>query len=129
VPQLLFSGFFVSLPSIPSPLKWLTWLMPLTYTFRLAINEEFGFCSDLGEEEEQMIDCLQALGNSGFNLGSNDGSWLNDNSTMVFPQYGAYTRRESINEYLALYGSPGSKDTALVDSCGVEKTGSVVDYE
>jgi len=45
LPQLLFSGFFVSLSSIPIWLQWLQWVVPLTYTFRLVIGEEFSFCS------------------------------------------------------------------------------------
>lgn len=45
LPQLLFSGFFVSLSTVPVWLQWLQWVVPLTYTFRLVIGEEFSFCS------------------------------------------------------------------------------------
>ena len=47
MPQLLFSGFFVSTSSIPIYLRWLQWIMPLTYALRLVLNEEFEFCRNV----------------------------------------------------------------------------------
>jgi len=44
LPQLLFSGFFVSITGIPFWMRWLQWIMPLTYSFRLVAAEEFSFC-------------------------------------------------------------------------------------
>lgn len=40
VPQLLFCGYFVRITDLPKVLGWLQWIMPLTYSFRLAVMEE-----------------------------------------------------------------------------------------
>ena len=40
VPQLLFCGYFVRIADLPNAMGWLQWIMPLTYTFRLAVMEE-----------------------------------------------------------------------------------------
>eukprot|EP01061_Rhynchopus_euleeides_P009423 TRINITY_DN185_c0_g1_i2.p1 TRINITY_DN185_c0_g1~~TRINITY_DN185_c0_g1_i2.p1 ORF type:complete len:623 (+),score=294.99 TRINITY_DN185_c0_g1_i2:258-2126(+) len=41
VPQILFSGFFVSSTQIPDWLRWLQWGMPLKYGINLATTVEF----------------------------------------------------------------------------------------
>jgi ABC-type multidrug transport system ATPase subunit/ABC-type multidrug transport system permease subunit len=46
LPQLLFSGFFVSPDLIPVWLQWPQYLCVLTYTVRLLMLEEFYECSD-----------------------------------------------------------------------------------
>ena len=59
VPQILFCGFFVPLDSIPTWLaSWVPYLMPLTYVFRLAINEEFKSCLDHETLEDKYKDYL-----------------------------------------------------------------------
>lgn len=44
VPQLLFSGFFISIDLIPPFLRWVQYICPLTYATRLALHFEFGDC-------------------------------------------------------------------------------------
>ena len=53
VPQLLFSGFFVSISSIPVWLRWAQWLCSLKYTLNLLLLIEFSpdVCSENSETE------------------------------------------------------------------------------
>ncbi|KAL3937587.1 MAG: hypothetical protein SGARI_002065 [Bacillariaceae sp.] len=44
VPQLLFSGFFISIDLIPEFLRWAQYLCSLTYAIRLSTFYEFGDC-------------------------------------------------------------------------------------
>jgi ABC-type multidrug transport system permease subunit len=44
VPQLLFSGFFISTDLIPQFLRWAQYLCSLTYAVRLSLHYEFGDC-------------------------------------------------------------------------------------
>jgi len=44
VPQLLFSGFFISIDLIPSFLRWAQYLCSFTYAIRLSSYYEFGDC-------------------------------------------------------------------------------------
>jgi hypothetical protein len=46
LPQILFSGFFVSPSLIPSFLRWIQYLCVLTYGVRILAIEEFFYCSD-----------------------------------------------------------------------------------
>jgi ABC-type multidrug transport system permease subunit len=42
VPQIMFAGFFIAPDLIPVWLRWLQYLMPLTYATRLYLEKEFG---------------------------------------------------------------------------------------
>ena len=44
VPQLLFSGLFISANLIPGFLRWAQYLCSLTYAVRLIVNYEFEDC-------------------------------------------------------------------------------------
>ena len=44
VPQMLFSGFFISADMIPHFLRWIQYLCTLTYAMRLALIYEFQDC-------------------------------------------------------------------------------------
>jgi len=61
IPQLLFSGFFVSLDVIPSFLRWAQWLCVFTYASRILIVEEFYDCSDDPIEQAQCDSLLESL--------------------------------------------------------------------
>lgn len=54
VPQLLFSGFFVSPSLMPNWLAWARYLFALTYSVRIGVTEEFkdGVC--VGGEQAEM---------------------------------------------------------------------------
>jgi ABC-2 type transporter len=53
IPQLLFSGFFVSPSLIPKFLQWAQYACVLTYAVRVLIIEEFYNCSDNETENRQ----------------------------------------------------------------------------
>jgi ABC-2 type transporter len=53
IPQLLFSGFFVSPSLIPKMLQWAQYACVLTYAVRLLVVEEFHNCSDNDTENRQ----------------------------------------------------------------------------
>jgi ABC-type multidrug transport system permease subunit len=57
VPQMLFSGFFISTEMIPLFLRWIQYICALTYAMRLALLYEFDDCSD-----ESCIDTLERNG-------------------------------------------------------------------
>jgi ABC-type multidrug transport system permease subunit len=46
IPQLLFSGFFVSPNLIPKFLRWAQYVCVLTYAVRMLIIEEFHNCNE-----------------------------------------------------------------------------------
>ena len=47
VPQLLFSGVFISVYLIPEFLRWAQYLCSLTYAIRLVATYEFGECESI----------------------------------------------------------------------------------
>ena len=54
VPQLMFSGFFISTDLIPSFLRWAQYLCSLTYAVRLSLKYEFEDC-----DTQPCIDTLE----------------------------------------------------------------------
>jgi ABC-type multidrug transport system permease subunit len=63
IPQLLFSGFFVSPILIPKFLQWAQYLCVLTYAVRVLILEEFQNCSENAAEKrgcQSVIDNVRA---------------------------------------------------------------------
>lgn len=46
MPQLLFSGFFISPSLMPSALRWIQYICALTYAVKILTLEEFTYCSD-----------------------------------------------------------------------------------
>ena len=59
IPNLLFSGFFVSPDSIPVYLRWVQYVVPLGYGLRIILLEEFEFCKD-EPNCVQLIDSVDA---------------------------------------------------------------------
>jgi ABC-2 type transporter len=55
IPQLLFSGFFVSPDLIPKVMRWAQYVCVLTYATRMIILEEFYNCSNNYFENEQCM--------------------------------------------------------------------------
>jgi len=58
LPQLIFSGYFVTPELIPSFLRWCQWLCAFTYSSRLLIVEEFYECSKDANEAERCDNLL-----------------------------------------------------------------------
>lgn len=46
LPQMLFVGFFVQPELIPSWLRWIQFICPMTYSTRLLLIDEFHECSE-----------------------------------------------------------------------------------
>jgi hypothetical protein len=46
LPQMLFIGYFVTPDLIPSYLRWIQYLCPMTYSTRILLLDEFFDCSD-----------------------------------------------------------------------------------
>ena len=59
IPQLLFSGFFVSPELLPKFLQWMQYVCVLTYAVRLLIIEEFYNCSDNATESRNCDDLVE----------------------------------------------------------------------
>ena len=60
IPQLLFSGFFVSPSLIPESLQWAQYVCVLTYAVRVLIIEEFYNCST---NEAENLQCERLVEN------------------------------------------------------------------
>lgn len=61
VPQLLFAGFFVAADLIPSWLRWLRYLFPLTYSVRIGVVEEFGDGCGSEPADQNCLNLLNSL--------------------------------------------------------------------
>jgi ABC-type multidrug transport system permease subunit len=61
VPQLLFAGFFVAPDLIPSWLRWLQYIFPLTYSVRIGVVEEFGNGCGSDEADKNCMNLLHSL--------------------------------------------------------------------
>jgi ABC-type multidrug transport system ATPase subunit/ABC-type multidrug transport system permease subunit len=59
IPNVLFSGFYVSVEDLPKFLQWATWVTPVTWMFRLALEEEFRYCNLT--ENAFLPSCIQAM--------------------------------------------------------------------
>lgn len=57
VPQMLFSGFFISIDLIPSFLRWVQYLCALTYAMRLVLFYELRYC-----DTESCLETLERNG-------------------------------------------------------------------
>ena len=111
-PQLLFSGFLVSYETLPVWIRWLTWLQPLTYAFRLLLNEEFSTCLDISFQEQNIVKCATALEAARHAI-EKDGlrAVYNDSSSTTLMQAGQYIGAEAIIEYFRFFSEkedPGS---------------------
>lgn len=96
-PQSLFCGFYVQIEDLPQWLQWVPYIMPLTYTFRLGLEEEFSSCVP-STRDEQVVMCLEELANV---LPPGD-AVHNNESTLTLSQTGIYIGSESIEEYASL---------------------------
>lgn len=59
IPQILFAGFFIAPELIPIWLRWLQYLMPLTYSVKIAVEAEFG--GGCGGSDSAINYCEQLL--------------------------------------------------------------------
>jgi hypothetical protein len=120
LPQILLCGFFVSVDDLPSWIAWAHWLMPLTYSFRLFLAEEFSTCMDFTVQEQNVINCAASLQNA---LGPTGSLSAVYNETSVFRLHatGAYIGRESILEYLNIFSYEESPLSTYWNACEVSR--------
>lgn len=93
----------------------------------MFINEEFNECAkepETVEPTDELMGCLNVLRESKFDIRATveDAPWYTDSSTLFLQQYGIYTGRNSIAEYLRLNGDLFS------DLCIVQDTSTLVDF-
>jgi hypothetical protein len=131
LPQLLLCGFFVQIESLPGWIRWAQWIMPLTYTFRLLLNEEFKECLNFSEQETNAVNCARSLQNA-FQTAdypsTNDNMPMlyNDTSVMNVPRIGKYTGPQGILEYLDLTTQGAESTAVFVNACNVSLMSEIV---
>ncbi|CAB9504302.1 Putative white-brown complex homolog protein 30 [Seminavis robusta] len=114
LPQILFCGYFVS--TLPDYMTWLQWLWPLTYIFRLSLNEEFSFCLEKEQVYDQGDHCAQMLLQT-YADGSAESIYNND-SLVDLPQTGTYKGTRGILEYFGFFSEEETSDSSfLVNGC------------
>mmetsp|Transcript_39091 Transcript_39091/g.44575 ORF Transcript_39091/g.44575 Transcript_39091/m.44575 type:complete len:980 (+) Transcript_39091:87-3026(+) len=111
-PNFLLCGFYVAVSNISPYIQWSSWLMSLTYTFRLAIAEEFKFCGSPSARDAQMLKCSNGLKQAltGVDV-------YNDASILTLAQTGIYQGVDGIQEYQNLAASGDSNVALLTNSC------------
>ena len=121
IPQLMLSGFYVATSQLPRWLRWAQYAMPLTYAYRLSLQEEFAFCSTPSTNDQHIVDCVNAMLDSGLAFG-NEGAFFNENSTYILPQTGIYKGQQAIEEYTALFPLDDDPNALFQDACFVQDT-------
>mmetsp|Transcript_42002 Transcript_42002/g.50407 ORF Transcript_42002/g.50407 Transcript_42002/m.50407 type:complete len:651 (+) Transcript_42002:54-2006(+) len=98
LPQTLFNGFLVSLSSIPFYVRWISYGMPTTYLFRLALYYEFESCQYYTTKKDQYFgECVDLL------LDLNKKNLFGEypgNSSLTLAQAGSYIGSKDVLEYL-----------------------------
>jgi len=112
-PLMVWCGFYVQIRMIPIWIQWPSWLMPLFYTLRLFLLEEFNFCSHPRGHDQHLLTCVSNL-EAIFDF---DISY-NDESEFTIAQTGLYQGEDSVREYLSLNSPiPKQGDELLHSSC------------
>ena len=110
--------------TVPVYLRWVQWCVPLTYAFRLILNNEFQSCvgGDFDAEALMKSDqCLSSLLNA---IQGADGGFQNlyrEYSYVRLPQTGQYMGQMDIREYLNLFSEASVSSNALIaDFCQLD---------
>jgi len=124
-PQLFLSGFAVTPDKLSPLLRWAVLVHPLSYSFRLALSNEFSFCLDHNStEEDQLIECVKRVQN----IEPTD-FYASDNSSLIVAQAGKYTGKTNILEYLGFLNAGTEVDdptSLLVNFCAQDGTQTVM---
>jgi hypothetical protein len=115
LPQMLLCGFFVNVEFLPQWIQWTSWLMPLTYAFRLLLAEEFSTCLERTYEEQLKVNCAESLLTA---LGS-DAIVYNETSVLRLAQAGTYVGLKNIVEYLGFFSAGQDPLAAFWNGCPV----------
>lgn len=122
-PQILLTGFFVAYDSLPPWIRWMSWSQPLTYVFRLLLNEEFSPCLTLTATERHTISCAKALERKiDMNAQKGPVALYNNESVLTLLQAGQYNGTDDILDYLQ-FSSPTKNEFAMLwNFCELENT-------
>jgi ABC-type multidrug transport system permease subunit len=115
LPQMLLCGFFVNVEFLPQWIQWTSWLMPLTYAFRLLLAEEFSTCLERTYEEQLKVNCAESFLTA---LGS-DANVYNETSVLRLAQAGTYVGLKNIVEYLGFFSTGQDPLAGFWNSCRV----------
>ena len=114
-PQTLLGGFFVPVKSLPSYIGWASYTLPLTYSFRILVEEEFKFCGAPNiERDEHLLSCLDGLKDI-FNYNT----VLANETRFTLMQTGVYNGRDGVEEYVRLTSGSPKADALLYDTCAI----------
>ena len=119
-PQLLLSGFLATPHSLSSWIRWMIWLQPLTYSYRLMLNEEFAVCQDMSEDHRLHLNCFQAM-QAGLQAAQagNPEEVYTDDSKLTVMQGGQYEGARAIMEYFSFFSGEQAPLSLLWDHCAV----------
>ena len=115
LPPGLLCGFVLPVKDIPVYIRWISFLQPLTYMFRLGITEEFHSCGTPSDQDTTLLKCL-----SGFEdfFGTQEATYTNE-SLFTLTQTGTYQGEAAIAEYHNLGVTGNSQYAAFNDVCVV----------
>lgn len=119
-PQLLLSGFFVTYNMLPLWVRWMSWVQPLSYAFRLLLKEEFSICVDQSGKDQHAINCAKAIERRGKSYKKYGFSGIyNDESVLTLMQGGQYTGIQDILEYFQFFSTEENEFSLLWNFCEV----------
>jgi len=122
LPSVLMSGILVDTNSIPSWLRWMQTIFPLSYFARIIIGNEFADdCFDFSVEEEHAANCLEALSNAvdSVEFGTGRVRWYDEKSTMSVPFTGIYKGPRAIIEYGNFFSTADDPNASIWFVCDI----------
>ena len=125
LPQMLLTGFIVSPSSLPSWIRWILWIMPVTSSFRLLLNDEFSDCLELTPQEMHNVNCLNSIqpqGSTGISSSIDPISFYNEETRLVLAQSGMYQGTSAIVEYNSFFSAEQDPAAAAWNDCQLANT-------
>lgn len=122
-PLLIWCGFYVSISKMPHWFQWPSWLMPLFYTTRLFLLEEFTYCGVPNGHDKYILDRaigLDAIAKSNLRY--------SEQAVLTLLQTGIYEGPEAISEYGSLLhaDSQYSNSVLLHSACPLKDLRMIV---
>lgn len=122
-PQTLFCGFIIAVEALPKWIRWYSWLQPLTYLYRILLNDEFSACLIHTQQEKNVLACARAAQAVIDNNGFTELSRLYDDNTVLNQAIaGVHTGYSAIQEYINYIGTERNPGSLGWDLCVVSKT-------
>ncbi len=114
-PQTLLAGFFVAVKALPSYIRWAAYTFPLTYSFRILLEEEFKFCGAPNtKRDENLLSCLDGLMHI-----FDEKLELSDETRFTWMQTGVYNGRDGVEEYMRLTTGSSKAEALVYDTCPI----------